>query len=74
MQQAKVPCFIKGFFSIKEYRSRGHVIVEMSRYVVRKPHTLKCRAVTGTETKLACITKALFFEIPLDYFQKDFLE
>jgi hypothetical protein len=32
-----------------------------------KPHTLKCRAMTGTETKLACINQAFFFNVPLDY-------
>jgi hypothetical protein len=37
--------------------------------VVRKPHTLKCLAVTGTETKLTCIKKAFFFNVPLDYFR-----
>jgi hypothetical protein len=30
---------------------------------------LKCRAVTGTETKLACIKQASFFNVPVDYFQ-----
>jgi hypothetical protein len=42
--------------------------------MVRKPHTLKCRAVTGTETKLACIKQTSFFIVPLDYFQDNFLE
>jgi hypothetical protein len=29
--------------------------------MVRKPHTLKCHAVTGTESKLACIKQEFFF-------------
>jgi hypothetical protein len=28
----------------------------------------------GMETKLACIKKAFFFNVPYDYFQNDFLE
>jgi hypothetical protein len=40
--------------------------------MVRKPHTLQCRAVTDTETKLACIKKASFFNVPLNYFQNNF--
>jgi hypothetical protein len=42
--------------------------------MLRKPHTLKCRAVTGTATKLACIKEASFFNVPLDYFQNNFFE
>jgi hypothetical protein len=42
--------------------------------VVRKPHTLKCRAVTGMETKLACIKQASFLNVPSDYFKNNFLE
>jgi hypothetical protein len=38
------------------------------------PHTLKCCAMTGTETKVACVKQASFFNVPLDYFQNDFLE
>jgi hypothetical protein len=38
------------------------------------PHILKCRAVTGTETKLACIKQAYFFSAPLNYFQNNFLD
>jgi hypothetical protein len=30
-------------------------------------HTLKCRAVMGTETKLACTKQAPFFNVPLDF-------
>jgi hypothetical protein len=70
-----MPCFIKGFFDIQEYRSCRHVIVEIKGHVVRKPHTLKRRAVTeGTETKLACIKQASFFNVPSDYFQNNFLD
>jgi hypothetical protein len=28
----------------------------------------------GTETKLACIKKAFFFNVPFYYFQNNFLE
>jgi hypothetical protein len=42
--------------------------------MVRKPHTLKCRAVPVTETKLACIRPASFFNVLLDYFQNNFLQ
>jgi hypothetical protein len=42
--------------------------------VVRKPHSLNCRAVTGKGTKLACIKQASFVSVPLDYFQNNFLE
>jgi hypothetical protein len=69
-----VPCIIKGFFNIEEYNSGRYVITEIEGYVVPKLHTLKCCAVPGTETKLACIKKASFFNAPLDYFQNDFLE
>jgi hypothetical protein len=51
---------LNAFFNIQEYSSRRHDIIEIQVYVVRKPHTLKCRAVMGTETKLACIKKAAF--------------
>jgi hypothetical protein len=30
--------------------------------------------VTGTETELTCIKQAFFFNVPLDYFQNNFLE
>jgi hypothetical protein len=30
--------------------------------------------VAGTETKLACINQASFFNVPMDYFQNKFLE
>jgi hypothetical protein len=30
--------------------------------------------VTGTETKLASIKQAFFFNVPLDYFQNNFLK
>jgi hypothetical protein len=46
----------------------------MSDDVVRKPHTLKCRAVTSTETKLTSIKHACFFNVALDYFQNNFQE
>jgi hypothetical protein len=36
--------------------------------------TLKCRAAASTETKLAYIKQPSFFNVPLDYFQKNFLE
>jgi hypothetical protein len=39
-----------------------------------KPYTFKCRAVTGTETKVACVKYASFFNVPLDYFHNNFLE
>jgi hypothetical protein len=42
--------------------------------VASKPHTLKRRAVTGTETKLACFKQASSLNVPLDYFQNNFLE
>jgi hypothetical protein len=41
--------------------------------MVRKPDILKCHALTGTETKLACIKQALFFTVPLGYFQNNLL-
>jgi hypothetical protein len=69
-----VPYFIKVFFDIQEYRSRRHVIVEIKGHVIRMLHTLKCHAVTGTETKLAYIKQASSFKVPLDYFQTNFLE
>jgi hypothetical protein len=40
--------------------------------LISKPHTLKCRFVTGTETKQACIKYAFFSNVPLDYFQNNF--
>jgi hypothetical protein len=42
--------------------------------MVHKAQTLKCRAVAGTETKLACIKQTFFFYVPLDYFQNNFFE
>jgi hypothetical protein len=63
-------CRIKDFYDIQEYRIPRHVIVEIQCDVVPKPHTLKCRAVTGTETKLACIKQASSFNVPLDYFSE----
>jgi hypothetical protein len=57
---------------MQEYRSRSHVIVEILGDVVRKPRTLMCHAVTGTETKR--IEYASFFKVPLDYFRNNFLE
>jgi hypothetical protein len=65
-------CFIEGFFNIQEYHSRTHVIVEIYSDVDLMLHILKC-AVTGTETKLACIKQASFFNVPLGYFQNNFL-
>jgi hypothetical protein len=41
--------------------------------MVCKPYTLKCHAVTDMETKLAYIKQAYFFNVPLDYFQNNFL-
>jgi hypothetical protein len=58
---------------MQEYRSRRHILVEILGDV-RKPHTLKCPAVIGTETKLACIKQASFFNVPLDYIQNNFLK
>jgi hypothetical protein len=45
----------KSFFDIQEYRSRGHTVIEIQSHVIRKPHTLKCRAVTCTKAKLTCM-------------------
>jgi hypothetical protein len=42
-------------------------IIEIKGHV-RKPRTLQCRAVTGTETKLPCTQQAYFFNVLLDYF------
>jgi hypothetical protein len=33
-------------FRIQRHRRRGHVIVEICGHMVRKPHTLQCRAMT----------------------------
>jgi len=45
----------KAFFDVQEYRSRGYTVVEVQGHVVRKPPTLKCRAMTCTKAKLTCI-------------------
>jgi hypothetical protein len=34
---------------------------------------MKCRAVMGMKAKLASIKHASFFNVPLDYFQNNFL-
>jgi hypothetical protein len=49
---------------------RIHVIVEIQDDVVRKPHTLKCHAVTGKETKLTCIKQASVFIVPFGIFSE----
>jgi hypothetical protein len=41
---------------------------------VRKPHTSKCCAVMGTETKLPCIELGSFFNASLENYQINFLE
>jgi hypothetical protein len=58
---------MKGFFDIQEYRSSRHIIVEIEGHLVPSPHTL-----TDTETKLAFIKQASFFNVPLDSFQLTF--
>jgi hypothetical protein len=63
-----VPCNNKGFFDMQEYRGRRHIIAEIKGHAIRKPHILHCRAVTCTESKLACIKQASFFNVPLDHF------
>jgi hypothetical protein len=63
---------MKGFFDIQKYGSRRHVTAEIEGHVVRSPHTMKCRAVTGTETKLACIKQTPFLNVPLDSFKLTF--
>jgi hypothetical protein len=42
--------------------------------MIRKPHTLQCRAVTFTETKLTLNEQASFFNVLLDYFLFKFLK
>jgi hypothetical protein len=69
-----VPYSVKGFFDVQEHRSRRHFIIEVEGHVVRYPHTLQCRAVTSTETKLAIVKQASFFNVLLEYFQNYFLE
>jgi hypothetical protein len=67
-------CGVKGFFDVLEHRSRRHFVVEIEGHVVRWPHTLQRRAVTCTETKLASVEQASFFNVFFDYFQNDFFE
>jgi hypothetical protein len=69
-----VPCCTTDLFNVHEYRSRKHDIVENESVVERKPHTLKCLAVTGMKNKLDYIKLASFFNVPLDYFQNNVLE
>jgi hypothetical protein len=38
--------------------------------MVRKPHTLKCHAVTGMETKLVCIKQASLFQYVFGLFSE----
>jgi hypothetical protein len=56
------------FFDIQEYRSCGHNVVKVKGHVIRKPHTLKCRAVTRTKAKLTCIWQVFFNQVPMDCF------
>jgi hypothetical protein len=56
------------FFSI----SKDTEVVDI--FLLNKMHKLKCRAVTGMETKLACIKQTCSFNVSLDYFQNNFLE
>jgi len=67
-----VPCSVKGFFDIEENRSRGHT--EVYGHVVRKPHTLKRRAVTCTKAKLARIQYVIVLNIHLDCSYDDFFK
>jgi hypothetical protein len=69
-----VPRGIKGFFDVQEHRNRRHFIVEIKCYVVRQPHTLQCRAVTFTETELACVEQAAIINMFLKKLQDHFLE
>jgi hypothetical protein len=69
-----VPCSVEGFFNIQEYRRCGHIIVEVQGYMIREPHTLKCRALTRTKAKLICIQQVVRVKVPLDYFLDDFHE
>jgi hypothetical protein len=69
-----MPYCIKDFLNIQEYSSRRHVNVEILGDLILKPHTLKCRVVTCTDTKLACIKQASLCSVPLDFFKNNFLE
>jgi hypothetical protein len=54
--------------------SKDTAAVDMLKFKVMWSVNLMRRAMTGKETNLACIKKASFVSVHLDYFQNNFLE
>jgi hypothetical protein len=57
-------CFAGAAISVDNFLLQTHTL----------PHTLQCRAVTYTETKLVCIKQAPLFNVLLDYIMDVFFE
>jgi hypothetical protein len=61
-------------YSVSKNTTAVDILLLKFKVTVCKPHTFKHQTVTGMETKLACIIKGSFFNVPLDYIQNNFLE
>lgn len=49
MKQARVPCFVKGFFDIQGYSSCRHTIVNVQGNLGHRPHALKSYAAMNSK-------------------------
>jgi hypothetical protein len=63
-----VPCSVKGFFNVQEYRSCGHIVTEVQGFVIREP---SCEV---HESQTDCIQQVVGIKVPLDYFLDDFIK